>query len=301
MEKKNLSRIGFALAVTCVLFDLVGFILGFTLSGFIDRGIITAETANIVSIVISPFITLLCLFVFSLITRNIKSIKVTKSKITVSKLIPLIFCGLGLIYIGNLLTRLVMWAVDFIINGKMDIGNQMSETMQDLPIPVIFLFVAVAAPIFEELFFRKVLLDKLRPYGYKTAVALSALSFGLFHRNFEQAFYAFCVGIILGAIAYKTGDIRYTIIIHMIVNIMGSVVPLIVMEGSTIAVGIYGLFAIVLMISTIIVFIVAGRKYLKIKPWEEVHNVSTKTAFANPGFIVLYVLVLAMCIYALYK
>jgi len=48
----------------------------------------------------------------------------------------------------------------------------------------------------------------------------------LIHGNFDQFFYAFGVGLIFAYIYIKTGKIKYTIALHMLVNFFGSVVPL---------------------------------------------------------------------------
>ena len=49
---------------------------------------------------------------------------------------------------------------------------------------MIILTSVIIAPVMEELVFRKYLVDRLVPYGQKTAVVLSGLFFGLFHGNF---------------------------------------------------------------------------------------------------------------------
>lgn len=75
----------------------------------------------------------------------------------------------------------------------------------------------------EELFFRKALISHMKPYGEKTAVILSALMFGLFHGNFSQVFYAFFLGLLFGYVFVKTEKLRYSLMLHMIINFLGSV------------------------------------------------------------------------------
>ena len=76
----------------------------------------------------------------------------------------------------------------------------------------------IAAPIIEELIFRKLLIDRISPFGEKTAIFASALAFGLVHGNFSQFFYAFAIGLLFGYIYVKTRNILYTIVLHMFVN-----------------------------------------------------------------------------------
>lgn len=80
------------------------------------------------------------------------------------------------------------------------------------------LYCVIAAPIVEELVFRKLLIDKLQVYSEKYAVLLSGLTFGLMHGNFEQFFYTFFMGCLLAYIYIRTGRITYTVILHFILN-----------------------------------------------------------------------------------
>ena len=61
-------------------------------------------------------------------------------------------------------------------------------------------------------------------YGEKLAVITSALMFGLFHGNLSQLFYAFALGLVFGYVYLKTGKLRYSIGLHMLINFIGSVV-----------------------------------------------------------------------------
>lgn len=80
------------------------------------------------------------------------------------------------------------------------------------------LFIGILAPIFEEIIFRKFVVDALRRYGEGTAVLLSALIFGLAHGNFTQCFYTFGLGLILAVLYCRTGKLIASIIPHMLLN-----------------------------------------------------------------------------------
>ena len=90
--------------------------------------------------------------------------------------------------------------------------------------PIKVLFLVVLAPLFEELVFRKYLIDRTRIHGEKMAVFLSALTFGLFHMNLYQFFYAFMLGWLFAYIYIRTGKLRYPVIMHGIVNFFGGVI-----------------------------------------------------------------------------
>ena len=86
------------------------------------------------------------------------------------------------------------------------------------------LVVGIGAPIFEELIFRKLLCDRLYKYGEFVCVLLSGLMFGLFHGNLSQFFYATGLGMLFAFVYLRTGRIRYTIALHMTVNLASSVI-----------------------------------------------------------------------------
>ena len=53
----------------------------------------------------------------------------------------------------------------------------------------------------------------------KVAIITTAILFGLFHANFSQFFYAVALGMIFAYVTLKTGTIKYSIILHIVVNI----------------------------------------------------------------------------------
>lgn len=93
------------------------------------------------------------------------------------------------------------------------------------------LIVAVAAPLIEEFIFRRVLIDRMGVYGQKTAVVVSAALFGLFHGNLSQFFYAFALGLVFGYVYIKSGKLRYTVGLHMLINFLGGVFAPMLLEG----------------------------------------------------------------------
>ena len=91
---------------------------------------------------------------------------------------------------------------------------------------------AVLAPVFEELVFRKVLVDHVLPFGEWPAILFSGITFGLFHGNLTQFFYATVLGMILAYVYIRWGNILYTIGIHACINFLGGVLPVLVPAAS---------------------------------------------------------------------
>ena len=92
-------------------------------------------------------------------------------------------------------------------------------------------FLAGAAPVMEEYVFRRCLIERLLPYGSRTAVVVSALLFGLFHSTVSQVCYAFMLGLIFGYVYVQTRRLRYTVALHILINALTSIVlPAILMR-----------------------------------------------------------------------
>ena len=117
-----------------------------------------------------------------------------------------------------------------------------SELMEDSSVGVFAvisaLSIAVLAPINEEIVCRGVMLEyAMRAVSpgwnaadgarYRTVSArafwiantLQALAFGVLHMNFIQGSYAFVLGVLEGWVFWRTGKLRYPIILHFALNI----------------------------------------------------------------------------------
>ena len=103
--------------------------------------------------------------------------------------------------------------------------SSLDTMVSTFPLWLTFALMVVAAPIAEELLFRRGLTEALRPWGWKFAVLMSGLFFGAFHGNLEQFFYASLIGILLGYVYLYTGKVRYTIFLHMAINFIGGFIP----------------------------------------------------------------------------
>ncbi len=129
--------------------------------------------------------------------------------------LPICFC---LMYSGNIIGT----ALSGLLSGG-TAENALTDYIMDSN-PLKIAFIVILAPLLEELVCRKQIIDRTRQYGEKTAVFLSALTFGLLHQNLFQFFYAFALGLVFAYIYIRTGRLRYPVILHSIINFMGSVV-----------------------------------------------------------------------------
>lgn len=223
--------------------------------------------------------------------------------------------GYGLAIGVNLLTVLL----GSLFQGTA-LGNSFN-TMQDaLAVPdmasawVVFIQAAIFAPIFEELWFRGLVMESLRPYGNGFAIFVSAILFGFTHGNFAQVFYATVLGIFLGYLAVSTGSIVTTTIIHAMFNSIAGVMTLLTADTDvrnyvfaqsvgkeapvTTSVVMYIAWMALVTILLVVGFIMAIFKLVKIKRYK-VPKVQTEISAprrwailcANPAVIVGMVLV----------
>ncbi len=142
-------------------------------------------------------------------------------------LVALIMCY-SLMYLSNWI-GLGLTAVIGMLLGT-TVGNPIVSLASSTNILTNIIFMVILAPIIEELVFRKLLVDRTVRYGQGVSILLSGLMFGLFHGNLNQFVYAFSIGCFFAYIYMKTGNIKYTIAMHMIINFLGSVASMLLMR-----------------------------------------------------------------------
>ena len=87
-----------------------------------------------------------------------------------------------------------------------------------------FMFIALifGAPFFEEYIYRGVILDGLlKNYAPWLAITISSLLFGALHVNPIQFVSASLGGLFLGWVYYKSKNLVYCAIIHLVINLTG--------------------------------------------------------------------------------
>lgn len=89
----------------------------------------------------------------------------------------------------------------------------------DSPFFVTLFSVAMVPAIFEELYFRGFFYGAYcRAGGVRFAILLTAVLFGLFHANFQQALYAFVIGVVIAVLRELTGSIWAGMLYHFANN-----------------------------------------------------------------------------------
>ncbi|MDW2796955.1 CPBP family intramembrane glutamic endopeptidase [Clostridium boliviensis] len=189
---------------------------------------------------------------------------------------------------GNLLGRLLMSLISALEGRPM--VNPVTEVLKGLSTGTIFAIMVVMAPVCEEILFRRLIIDRIRRYGDKAAILVSAVIFGLCHGNFYQFFYAFGIGLVFGYIYTRTGRIRYTIVFHMIINFLGSVAAIYIQKSMAMA-AIYALVLYGSMIAGIVLFIIKRKDWMFWQGEEAVWGRGAgKILFLNVGIVLFFIL-----------
>lgn len=145
----------------------------------------------------------------------------TRTRMSFSVWLGLLAICFTLMYAGNFI-GIIVNAIISVFTGKPPV-NELAELTMNTPLWANLLFCGILAPILEEIFYRKLVIDRLRRYGDLAAILISGILFGLVHGNFNQFFYAALIGILFGYIYLRTGKLRYTVALHMAVNLVGGV------------------------------------------------------------------------------
>lgn len=198
----------------------------------------------------------------------------------------------GLLVIGNLLGTVLTLLIGTAKGGT--VVNPLMQVVTGGNLWITALYTVIAAPIYEEVIFRKLICGRLLKYGQGIAIVISALIFGLFHGNLNQFFYAFLMGLFFAYVYAKTGSIRNTIILHMMVNALGSVISVALVQhmdvettAGQIGVGIYSICVYVIAIAGIIMLIRKRKTLLSLEDGEIAieKKQRVRLIFGNAGMI----------------
>lgn len=261
------------------------------------------------------------------ISKSGKKNAIEEHKMSVGQIILAFIMTYSATYVCNIIGAIITAIVGLIKGGA--VTNPLIDMVMGTNIIVEILVMVIAAPICEELIFRKFLVDRIIKYGEGVAIVVSGLLFALFHGNVSQAVYAFTIGAFFAFIYIRTGRIRYTMIIHGMLNFMGSVaagsilkaldlgkmmgylssgdidayMQFVMDNASAFAIaGIYFMFIFILVILGIIFWIVFRKKFF-LKPTQNAipKGERFKTVIINPGMIIYLLFWIVMIIVQLFS
>lgn len=124
-------------------------------------------------------------------------------------LILMAYCMMPLISVINL--------VSMMLAGE-NAAASMLGTLQQLPLWVSLLCVAVLPGVVEEFIFRGLLYSEHRRRRTWGAILASGVLFGLMHMNLNQFCYAFVIGVLFCLVYEATGSLLAPMLMHMVYN-----------------------------------------------------------------------------------
>ncbi|WP_299525935.1 CPBP family intramembrane glutamic endopeptidase [uncultured Methanobrevibacter sp.] len=224
-NRRFFSKIGFNYFALGIIIVVLNIIIGLIINA-IDPRILSNQTLMTFFSAIWTYLLPLPIFIY--IMRKTESKTLEKHNMNIKTFIICISITMFLMWIGNMMGVVITAGIGSLIQH--DVVNPVNEVINNSGLIANLIIITLIAPIFEELIFRKLLIDRTIKYGGTISVLLSALLFAFFHGNLSQFFYAFLLGGFFAIIYIKTGQIKYTIGLHMIINFIGSVVSLFVSQ-----------------------------------------------------------------------
>ncbi|WP_407375794.1 CPBP family intramembrane glutamic endopeptidase [Methanobrevibacter sp.] len=253
IHKKFFSKIGFsylALAIMALVFQIIIINIVFY------SGSDLISDFNAVNILSAFCNYVLPLPIFLYMMKRIGKQKMEKNNIGITKFIKYFAITMTLMWAGNIIGQIITTFLGGI--AQVEIQNPVQNLINSTDMWLNVVLISIIGPIFEEFIFRKILIDRTIKYGAYVSIITSAIIFGFFHGNLNQLFYAFLMGGFFAYVYIKTGNIIYTMLLHITANLMGSVVSLFLAQSAlALASGgtnpvdwaIVGIYVIILVVS----------------------------------------------------
>lgn len=166
--------------------------------------------------------------VLALALRKLPVTKIEKRPMKIGQLLLLIMMMYGLTQVGSLMGMPIHLALTTIGSLTADSEDAAAELSNNLVFSsgtvIRIISIGILPAIFEELLFRKILIDRTIRHGEFISCAMSGIMFGLWHGNFQQFFFAFFIGVLFAFVYIRTGNIIYTMIMHASMNLVTSTV-----------------------------------------------------------------------------
>lgn len=245
------------------------------------------------SLMISFIIYLVGLYVVLKMT-NLKEddrFLMKRKRLSVAEYASFFFMAFALGVTGGLVGQLVSYLIS-LVSGK-GVNNTLENSVGASADLYLLISVVILPPIFEELVYRWAVISSVKNGGLVSAILLSSIIFGLIHEDVYQFFYTILLGFLFSYIYVLTGNILYSISIHMAFNFIGTFLPVFMgafSEDGEKAAIIFNVFEYGLAVLGYVCLFL----YIKKKKYREVLSMQNdgylkKEMFLNPGMMTLIV------------
>lgn len=156
------------------------------------------------------------LLVGLILCRKERIVPVTAERVPASRAVGFLLAGLGVCVFANFIAS---WLVEFW--AGLGVQDPVVETPHDgsaAALLLTLLSTAVLPALIEEMLFRGVLLQMLRPAGDLNALIITSVLFGVTHGTVSQIPFAAIIGLACGYLVLKTGNLYLAMLLHFLNN-----------------------------------------------------------------------------------
>lgn len=131
-----------------------------------------------------------------------------------------VLISIATILIYRIMALLVLMPLLIKLPGSQELNEVINITLNDNFV-YKYGYLCLYSPIIEEMFFRGIILKGIsNKHNPILAIIISSILFGMSHLNFQQGIFSIILGIILGAVYYKSRSLYLTIGCHMLNNVL---------------------------------------------------------------------------------
>ena len=259
LRKRKSKRFAFIIGMSMILMIFLVTILSLVLNIVLQSYFADKINAESLLIIENSLILILAL---GITTAYIKfysnDFEQVEKKISLKQKVEIVFMGIFFIAVIQVLLSIIYpkLGLDYSVFEKVNFnpGDSLASNL------IFIVGIAVVPAIFEELVFRKAILNVSKGFGNGFAVCFSAILFALYHMNVNQAIFAFLIGILFGIISVKTGTIKLTMLLHFLNNGYACVASIIEANG-----GNYTVINVIAILLAIIGGIVTLKNFPKLR------------------------------------
>lgn len=210
-----LSRLGVALLAMRLTQQLCQLLV---LIFFPRRGLLLSPSGVIlVEILCYACSMLVPLAILLKTSRHPARVLLPMRRVPAGQLLPSLFICLGISTFANLFSNLFSLFLEDELGLTFEVYEPVFPT-GFWPVLLTFISVAVLPAFLEELLFRGVMLQSLRPFGDRFAIVMSAVLFMVCHTTVRQLLPALIVGLALSYFAIRTGSLWTGVCVHLVYN-----------------------------------------------------------------------------------
>ena len=177
VDKKMLSRVGFALTATALIDFIIQNGVGVICKLYFPA-IFDYKYFSLILMIVSSY--MIAIPIGLLILKSV--IKANESaedkKLGFFEMVLWCVVAVPMMYIGSYIGQIINTVLNTVIGAPS--SSALGEFIDSLPLWLVFLIVVVLGPFMEELLFRRGVTEALRPWGWKMAVIIGGVAFGLF-------------------------------------------------------------------------------------------------------------------------